>query len=123
MKIMKKFAIGVLFVGFIYYTADFFVGTGGKEFTIIEKTTNIERPVKDTRSFDEKVTDILYDWKEAPVGTESPYNREDGTNPVYDNMLDEEKHKPRNNKSPFFVPDTGDNVVEDNLNNELDKRD
>ncbi len=122
MKFMKKLVMGVVFVGVMYSTAGFFVGPEGKDTIIIDEVKDIERPVKDERSFDEKATDALYDWKENPVGTESPFHREDESNPVYDGMLEEEKGKPKDSKSPFFVPETGNNVVEENLEKELEER-
>ncbi len=70
-------------------------------------------------SLDEKLTERAKNYIEAPVGTESPFyvdGSETGENPVYSGMTEEATQKPhRNDKyanSPFYNPETGENVVE-----------
>lgn len=120
MNIIKKLAIGALIVGGITYTADLIAQPEGKE--MVDMNKKVEQRVKDERSFDEKATEFLYNWNESPVGTESPYDREDGTNPVYDGMMEEEQVKPDDSKTPFYNTETGEKVVEENVRKELDER-
>lgn len=70
-------------------------------------------------STSEKVAGGIKDYIDTPVGTESPFYVEDGEvgeNPVYDGMSVEETQKPKRNdkyaNSPFYNPETGENVVE-----------
>lgn len=121
MKIMRKLMIGTLVVVGVTGIAKHMPQHEGLE--MIDMNKEIEqRVVEDKKRFDEKATEWLYNWKESPVGTESPYDNEDGTNPVYDGMLEEEHGKPDDSKTPFYNEKTGEKVVEENVRRELDER-
>lgn len=120
MNIIKKLAVGALIVGGITYSAEYIAEPQGK--TMIDMNKKVEQRVRDEKSFDEKATEFLYNYNESPVGTESPYDREDGSNPVYEGMMEEEHVKPDDSKTPFYNTKTGQKVVEDNVRKELDER-
>lgn len=86
----------------------------------LDEGLKANKEVRDSEpSLDEKLTEKVKDYIEAPVGTESPFyvdGSETGENPVYSGMTKEATQKPhRDDKyanSPFYNPETGENVVE-----------
>lgn len=121
MKLMRGLMLGTLVVVGVRGVAKVMPQNEGLEFINVNKEIP-QRVVEDERSFDEKATEWLYNWKESPVGTESPYDNEDGTNPVYDGMMKEEHGKPTDSMTPFYNEKTGEKVVDENVRRELDER-
>lgn len=122
MKLFVK-VLGVVVIGGMAVNA----GLGLGDNNSIDMSTKLDKNTPQMeivveKSFDEKATEALVDWKDKPVGTESPFHNEDGSNPVYDGMQDEALEQPQDSNSPFFVPGTGENVVEKNLQKELEER-
>lgn len=122
MKLFTK-VLGVIILGGMAANAGLGLGDTNSidTSTKLDKTTP-QMELKVEESFDKKATDALVEWKDKPVGTESPFHNEDGSNPVYEGMQDEAFEQPKDSNSPFFVPETGENVVENNLEKELEER-
>lgn len=69
--------------------------------------------VEDEPTLTEKFEKAYRGWVTSPNHSGSPFETEEGDNPVYDGMLEETQEKPSGDNSPFYTED-GVNIIERN---------
>lgn len=123
----KKTMIGLLLIGMIGVTkvntitnfVDNISFTGDKDTKVSEVTEQkltydeYMDKVKNEPTFTEKFEKSYRSWVTSPNNYGSPFEDENGNNPVYDGMLEETQEKPSDDNSPFYTED-GVNIIDKN---------